>query len=72
MQGFIVFDYAKKYAEAYQQLGQWFAEGKLKSKHTIIKGGLKNGEEALLKLFEGHNIGRSAPFDWTWLETDYV
>ena len=63
MQGFIVFDYAKEYAEARKQLAQWLSEGKIKRKETIIKGGLKNYEAAFEYLFEGKNIGelRSLP-----------
>ncbi|KAB5562985.1 hypothetical protein GE09DRAFT_1056729 [Coniochaeta sp. 2T2.1] len=57
-QGFIVLDFAARYPEAGQQLAAWLAEGKIKSRDTIVKGGLKVAEEALLKLFEGHNIGK--------------
>lgn len=63
MQGFIVFDYAEKYAEAGKQLAQWLTEGKLQRKETIIKGGLKGAEEGLLQLFKGKNTGKFARFD---------
>jgi len=58
MQGFIVFDYAKEYAEARKQLAQWLAEGQLKRKETIIKGGLPMCEQALVDLFKGANTGK--------------
>ena len=32
MQGFIVFDYAKKYGEASKALAEWYLSGKIKSK----------------------------------------
>ncbi|KAH6623637.1 hypothetical protein F5144DRAFT_368336 [Chaetomium tenue] len=58
MQGFIVFDYAKEYAAARTQIGQWLGEGKLKRKETILKGGVGASEEALDYLFQGRNIGK--------------
>lgn len=57
LQGFIVFDYASKYAEARKEMSQWLAEGKLQRKETIIKGGLGVAEEALMKLYQGVNTG---------------
>ncbi|PQE19360.1 Zinc-binding dehydrogenase protein [Rutstroemia sp. NJR-2017a BVV2] len=53
LQGFIVFDFASKYAEARKQLSQWLAEGKIQRKETIIKGGLNAAEQALLDLYKG-------------------
>ncbi|KAJ4382586.1 hypothetical protein N0V86_001808 [Didymella sp. IMI 355093] len=59
MQGFVVFDYADKYAAARKELAQWLSEGKLKRKETIIKGGISNAESALVGLFEGKNTGKT-------------
>ncbi|TGO85692.1 hypothetical protein BPOR_0373g00110 [Botrytis porri] len=58
LQGFIVFDYASKYAEARKEMSQWLAEGKLQRKETIIKGGLGVAEKALLELYQGVNTGK--------------
>ncbi|KAK4235163.1 hypothetical protein C8A03DRAFT_37013 [Achaetomium macrosporum] len=58
MQGFIVFDFAKEYGTALAQLAQWLAEGKLKRRETIIKGGVAAAEGALQQLFQGVNIGK--------------
>ncbi|KAB5536198.1 hypothetical protein GE09DRAFT_343212 [Coniochaeta sp. 2T2.1] len=58
MQGFIVFDFIEKYAEAKEQLAKWLSEGKLQRKETIIKGGLASAEEGLLQLFKGQNTGK--------------
>ncbi|EDU50818.1 NADP-dependent oxidoreductase [Pyrenophora tritici-repentis] len=58
MQGFVVFDFADKYAEARKQLAQWLSEGKLKRKETVVKGGITKAEEALVGLFEGRNTGK--------------
>lgn len=59
MQGFVVFDFEKKYPEAKKQLAQWLSEGKLKRQETVVKGGVMKAEEALVGLFEGKNIGES-------------
>lgn len=59
MQGFIVFDYADKYAAARKELAQWLSEGKLKRKETVVKGGISNAESALVGLFEGKNTGKT-------------
>lgn len=58
MEGFIVFDYEKQYPEARKQLAQWLAEGKLKRKETIVKGGIGKAEQTLLDLFQGANTGK--------------
>ncbi|RYP10006.1 hypothetical protein DL764_000935 [Monosporascus ibericus] len=58
MEGFIVFDFAAEYAEARRELGQWLAEGKIKRKETIVKGGLPEAEKAVNMLFEGKNQGK--------------
>lgn len=67
MQGFVVFDYESKYAEARKELAQWLSQGKLKRKETVIKGGITKSEEALVALFEGRNTGMSAAnVIWLW------
>lgn len=58
MQGFIVFDYAREYGEARQELAKWLEEGKIKRKETIVKGGLKQAEKALADLYTGVNTGK--------------
>ena len=58
MQGFVVFDYADRYAEAHQQLAAWLADGSLVSRETVIEGGLRAFPAALLKLFAGENTGK--------------
>jgi NADPH-dependent curcumin reductase CurA len=59
MQGFIVFDYRADYASGKAELVKWFSEGKIKSKETIITGGLPAAEDALVNLFKGVNTGQS-------------
>lgn len=58
VEGFIVFDYAKRYDEARKELTQWLAEGKIQRKETILKGGLKVADKGLLELYKGVNTGK--------------
>jgi NADPH-dependent curcumin reductase CurA len=57
MQGFIVLDYAPRFAEAARELVTWYAQGKLKYRTDIVQG-LEHAPEALLKLFTGANTGK--------------
>ena len=57
MEGIVVFDYAPRYKEGAMQLGQWMAEGKLKSREHIVEG-LDTFPETLMKLFKGENFGK--------------
>ncbi|KAG4437376.1 hypothetical protein IFR05_007140 [Cadophora sp. M221] len=58
LQGFIVFDYQSQYGAARTELTKWLAEGKLQRKETIVKGGLKSAERALMDLYNGINTGK--------------
>ncbi|MEN0649311.1 NADP-dependent oxidoreductase [Caldifermentibacillus hisashii] len=57
MQGFIVSNYSKRFAEGYRDLAKWVSEGKLKYRETIIDG-LENAPDAFIDLFYGKNIGK--------------
>ena len=57
MRGMVVFDYAKNYGTAAQQMGQWMMEGKLKSREDINVG-IENFYETFLKLFSGDKVGK--------------
>ncbi len=57
VQGFIAFDYATRYPEAYRALSKLRLEGKLKWHfHDII--GLENADKAVRMLFKGENKGK--------------
>jgi NADPH-dependent curcumin reductase len=57
MEGFLVFDYAKRYAEAGKELAGWIADGRLKSvEHVVI--GMDRFPETLLTLYRGENFGK--------------
>ncbi|KAI1363607.1 hypothetical protein F5Y08DRAFT_340432 [Xylaria arbuscula] len=58
MEGFIVFDFFDEFARARKDISEWVAEGKLKRKETIVKGGLEKAEYAIRDLFEGKNTGK--------------
>jgi NADPH-dependent curcumin reductase CurA len=57
MEGFIIFDYAKRYGEATRELAAWRAAGKLRSREDVVEG-LDNFPDALLRLFRGENLGK--------------
>ncbi|KAJ5663936.1 hypothetical protein N7507_004667 [Penicillium longicatenatum] len=58
VKGFIVFDYAKKYGEALQELASWLSQGKLKRKEHIVQGGIEGAPKALVDLYAGVNTGK--------------
>jgi NADPH-dependent curcumin reductase CurA len=57
MEGFVVFDFADKYAQAAQVMAGWLAEGSLKSKEQVEEG-IENFPTVFLKLFDGGNFGK--------------
>ena len=57
MEGFVVFDYAKRYPDGMTDMAGWLRDGKLKSKEDVVEG-LDNFPETLLKLFTGQNFGK--------------
>ncbi len=59
MEGFVVFDYAARYAEGMTAMAGWLKDGSLKSKEDVVDG-LETFPETLLKLFSGENFGKLA------------
>ena len=57
MRGFIVFDFASRYAEALRELAGWLKAGKLKTREDVVEG-LQTFPDTLLKLFKGENNGK--------------
>jgi NADPH-dependent curcumin reductase len=57
MEGFIVFDYARRYGQAAQELAGWIASGQLQSKEHIMEG-LENFPSTFNMLFSGDNFGK--------------
>jgi NADPH-dependent curcumin reductase CurA len=58
MTGFLVFDFAERYAEAIAQLAQWLRAGELQSREDVVRGGLDQFPEVFLRLFRGENTGK--------------
>ena len=57
MTGFVIFDYAARYAEGMREMAGWYAEGKLSAREDIAEG-LENFPDTLLRLFAGENTGK--------------
>ncbi len=57
MQGMIVFDWKERYGEALKALGEYFAQGKLKYRESIVEG-LENAPKGLIALLRGQNFGK--------------
>ena len=57
IQGMIVFDWKERYGEALKALGGYHAEGKLKTRESVIEG-LENAPKGLIGLLKGENFGK--------------
>ena len=50
-------DYVRQFPAAAKEMQSWIDEGKLKQQATVIDG-FKELPRALIRLFEGYNIGK--------------
>jgi len=57
MTGFIITDYAARFAEGVMNLAQWLGAGKLKYAETVVEG-FENTPNAFIGLFSGENLGK--------------
>ncbi|MDB5100415.1 MAG: NADP-dependent oxidoreductase [Cyanobacteria bacterium RYN_339] len=57
MEGFVVFDYAERYAAALADLAGWLEAGQLVAHEDVVEG-LDRFPDALLRLFRGENEGK--------------
>lgn len=57
LEGFIILDYLNRAQEALADLGEWYAQGKIKYRVDAIDG-LENAPRAINKLFDGTNQGK--------------
>ena len=57
MQGFLVFDYADRYAEALTALSGWLRSGELKYREDIVDG-IEHAPDAIASLYRGENMGK--------------
>lgn len=58
MTGFVVFDYAPRYAEAVTRLAEWIGTGRLIPREHVVDGDIRRFPETLLRLFTGGNTGK--------------
>ena len=58
MEGFVIFDYADRFAQAIAELAGYVRDGRLKSKEDIVDGGVAVFPQTLNKLFAGENFGK--------------
>ena len=58
MTGFLVFDFADRYAEGVRELAGWYRDGRLRSFEDVATGGVAAFPETLLRLFRGENTGK--------------
>ena len=57
LKGFLIMDYAPKFAEAGLVMAQWAAEGKMRIDEDVQEG-LENAFPAFMRLFSGANTGK--------------
>lgn len=57
IEGFLVFQFVKKYKQAYQELTEWVRDGKIKFRENIIQG-LENAPKAFIGMLNGENLGK--------------
>ncbi len=56
-QGFLVSDYAERFSEGLQGIGQWLRQGKLKYREDVAQG-LENAPQAFIGMLHGRNLGK--------------
>lgn len=55
--GFLIADYAHRFAEGGAQMAQWLSQGKLRADEDVQEG-LENAYDAFMRLFSGANTGK--------------
>ena len=57
IQGFLLFDYAKRYDEGRARLAEWLKQGRLHYREDILDG-LEQAPGAIARLYAGRNTGK--------------
>ncbi len=57
MQGFIIFDYATRFAEGLRELAQWVRDGTIQYREDILEG-IEQAPGAIAGLYRGDNLGK--------------
>jgi NADPH-dependent curcumin reductase len=58
LQGFVIFDYADRYAEARRRMARWIEEGRITLCEHVVDGDIGDFPAALEGMFKGHNQGK--------------
>ncbi|WP_406839974.1 zinc-binding dehydrogenase [Streptomyces sp. AHU1] len=58
MGGIVVFDHAKRCPQAAQDISAWIADGRIKVREHVVRGGVDDFPETLQMLFRGENVGK--------------
>jgi NADPH-dependent curcumin reductase CurA len=58
LEGFLVSDYAHRFAEAEQRLSRWLTDGKLSYREDVTEG-LENAPKAFIGMLQGENRGKA-------------
>jgi len=58
MQGFLVFDYASRHAQARGEIAGWIEEGRLEPREHVVAGTIDDFPDTLQMLFRGENVGK--------------
>jgi NADPH-dependent curcumin reductase CurA len=58
MTGFVIFDHARRFPEALQQLAGWLDSGELRSQEDVVESDIEHFPDVLLRLFRGENLGK--------------
>jgi NADPH-dependent curcumin reductase CurA len=56
-EGFLVFQFANRYAEGLKQMAEWIKQGKLKYREDIAHG-IENAPSAFIAMLKGQNTGK--------------
>ncbi len=59
LQGFVVFDYAERYAEARARMSRWLAAGKLVLPEHAVDGTVSDFPSVFQAMYQGENLGKT-------------
>ena len=58
IEGFLVYEFADRHADALKEMSEWVQQGKLKYRETITDGGIEQAPAAFISMLKGGNIGK--------------